>query len=131
VGAQELGHTESPDAVVAEDLGHLLVGVEELLVLRVLELVLLDVSPQLLDALGTGSLLLADDVSELGGELHWLGESGSLGHVGGCCLVSLSFGVRIEGDKPKEKIRRIYGLDMTNQGKWQSILGCILGSKRA
>jgi len=81
VSAQELGHTESTDPVVAEDLGHLLVGVEELLVLGVLEVVLLDVGPQLLDALGPGSLLLADDVSELGGELHGLGESGSLRHV--------------------------------------------------
>jgi len=80
VSGQELGHTESPDAVSAEDLGHLLVGVEELLVLWVLEVVLLDVGPQLLDALGTGGLLLADDVSELVGELHGLGESGSLRH---------------------------------------------------
>ena len=54
-----------------------------------LEVVLLDVGPQLLDALRAGSLLLADDVSELGAELQGLGESGSLGHfdgwlVGGC-----------------------------------------------
>ena len=81
MSAQELGHTESTNPVVAEDLGHLLVGVEELLVFRVLKVVLLDVSPQLLDALSPGSLLLADDVSELGGELHGLGESGSLRHV--------------------------------------------------
>jgi len=81
VSADVLGHTESTDPVVAEDLGHLLVGVEELLVLGVLEVVLLDVGPQLLDALSPGSLLLADDVSELGGELHGLGESGSLRHV--------------------------------------------------
>jgi len=90
VSADVLGHTESTDPVVAEDLGHLLVGVEELLVLGVLEVVLLDVGPQLLDALGPGSLLLADDVSELGGELHGLGESGSLRHVelvGFRCLV--------------------------------------------
>jgi len=80
VSGQELGHAESPDAIVAEDLGHLLVGVEELLVLGVLEVVLLDVGPQLLDALGAGSLLLADDVSELVGELHGLGESGFLRH---------------------------------------------------
>jgi len=81
VSAQELGHTESTDPVVAEDLGHLLVGVEELLVLGVLEVVLLDVGPQLLDALSPGSLLLADDVSQLSGELHGLGKSGSLRHV--------------------------------------------------
>ena len=83
MGGEELGHSEGTDFVVAEDLGHLLVGDEELLVFGILEVVLLDVSPQLLDALSTGSLLLADDVSEVAGELHGLGESGSLGHVGG------------------------------------------------
>ena len=61
-------------------LGHLLVGGEVLLVLGVLQVVLLDVGPQLLDALGAGRLLLADNVSQLGAELHGLGESGSLGH---------------------------------------------------
>jgi len=94
VSAQELGHTESTDPVVAEDLGHLLVGVEELLVLGVLEVVLLDVGPQLLDALGPGSLLLADDVSELSGELHGLGESGSLRHVE---FLRVGFEKRLEG----------------------------------
>jgi len=87
VSAQELGHTESTDPVVAEDLGHLLVGVEELLVLGVLEVVLLDVGPQLLDAVGAGGLLLANNVGELSRELHGLGESGSLRHFE-CCLVS-------------------------------------------
>jgi len=91
VSAQELGHTESTNPVVAEDLGHLLVGVEELLVLRVLKVLLLDVSPQLLDALSPGSLLLADDVSELSGELHGLGESGSLRHVEFLRVVSVGF----------------------------------------
>jgi len=61
-------------------LSHLLVGGEELLVLGVLEVVLLDVGPELLDALGAGGLLLADDVSKVGGELHGLGESLSLRH---------------------------------------------------
>jgi len=97
VSAQELGHTESTNPVVAEDLGHLLVGVEELLVLRVLKVLLLDVSPQLLDALRPGSLLLADDVSELSGELHGLGESGSLRHVEFLRVVSVGFEKRLEG----------------------------------
>ena len=44
---------------------HLLVGGEELLVLGVLEVVLLEVGPQLLDALSAGCLLLADDVGEI------------------------------------------------------------------
>ena len=61
-------------------LGHLLVGDEELLVLGILEVVLLDVSPQLLDAFSTAGLLLADDVSELRAELHGFGKSGSLRH---------------------------------------------------
>ena len=95
MSAQELGHTESTNPVVAEDLGHLLVGVEELLVLRVLKVVLLDVSPQLLDALSPGSLLLADNVSELSGELHGLGESGSLRHVEFLRVVSVE--KRLEG----------------------------------
>jgi len=80
VGAEELGHAEGADAVASENLGHLLVGVEELLVLGVLEVVLLDVSPQLLDAFGTAGFLLSDNVGELSAELHGLGESGSLGH---------------------------------------------------
>ena len=81
VGGEELGHTESADAVVTEDLGHLLVGGEELLVLGVLEIVLLEVGPQELDAFGAAGLLLANDVSEVGGELHGLGKSGSFGHL--------------------------------------------------
>ena len=66
---------------LATYLGHLLVGDEELLVLGVLQVVLLDVGPQLLDAFGTAGLLLADDVSQLRAELHGLGENGFLGHV--------------------------------------------------
>ena len=42
-----------------------------------LEVVLLEVGPQLLDALGPGGLLLADDVGQVGGELHGLGQAGS------------------------------------------------------
>jgi hypothetical protein len=80
VSGEELGHTEGTDLVASEDLGHLLVGDEELLVLGILKVVLLDVSPQLLDAFSAAGLFLADDVSELSAELHGLGESGSLGH---------------------------------------------------
>ena len=77
MSAEELGHREGADAFVAEDLGHLLVGSEILLVLGVLEIVFLKVSPELLDAFGTASLLLADDISELRAELHRSGKSGS------------------------------------------------------
>ncbi len=83
MGADVLAHGEGPHLVLAEDLGHGGVGLEELLVLRVLEVVLLDVGPQLLDALGPGRLLLADDGGELGAQLHGAGEAGSLGHGGG------------------------------------------------
>jgi len=62
---EKFGHRESPDAVGSEDLGHLLVWGEELLVLGVLEIVLLQVGPQLLDALGSGGLLLANDFGEV------------------------------------------------------------------
>jgi len=51
VSRQELGHGEAPHPLSSEDLGHLLVGGEELLVLGVLEVVLLEVSPQLLHTL--------------------------------------------------------------------------------
>ena len=80
MSGEELGHAEGADTIVAENLGHLLVGGEELLVLGVLEVVLLEVSPQKLDAFGTASLLLANDVGEVSAELHGLGKSGSLSH---------------------------------------------------
>jgi len=80
VCGEELGHAKSADAVVSEDLGHLLVGHEELFVLGVLEVVLLDVGPQLLDAFGAAGLFLANDVSEVRAELHGFGKSGSLRH---------------------------------------------------
>ena len=53
VGRQKLGHGEGAHPFGAEDLGHLLVGDEELLVFGVLEVVLLEVSPQLLHTLGS------------------------------------------------------------------------------
>jgi len=49
--------------------------------------VLLDVGPQLLDALGPGCLLLSDDVGQLGAELHGLGQTGSLRHGDDVCVV--------------------------------------------
>ena len=70
-----LGHSEGLDPLGAENLGHLLVGGEELLVIGVLEVVLLDVSPQLLDALGTAGLLFTNDIGEFIAKLHGLGKS--------------------------------------------------------
>ena len=55
-----------------------------------LKVVLLDVCPQELHELGAGSLLLADDIGELGAELLGCGETSS-GH-----FVVLKFGIRYE-----------------------------------
>ena len=46
MSGKEFGHPKSPDSIVAKNLGHLLVGGEELLVFRILEVVLLEISPQ-------------------------------------------------------------------------------------
>ena len=80
MAGQELCHAKAAHLVVAEDPRHLLVGDEVLLVLGVLELVLLDVSPELLDALAPGRLPLADDVGKLVGEAVSLGQTCSLRH---------------------------------------------------
>ena len=66
MGGKELGHGEGPNPLGAEDLGHLLVGGEELLVLGVLEVVLLQVGPQLLDALSPGQRTIEKLVNLLG-----------------------------------------------------------------
>ena len=75
-----LGHSKGLDLLGAENLGHLLVGGEELLVLGVLQIVLLEVSPKKLNAFGTAGLLLANDVGEISAELHGFGKSGSFRH---------------------------------------------------
>merc|ERR1719295_779712 len=79
--AQELRHREGTHTLGAEDLGHLLVGREELLVLRVLEVVFLQIGPQVLHALGPGSLLHANDGRQLWAHLHGCSKSTSLGHL--------------------------------------------------
>ena len=66
---QELGHPEGAEPFVPKDLGHLLIRRHVALVVRVLQVVLLEVGPNLLDALRAGGLILADDVSEVVGEL--------------------------------------------------------------
>ena len=78
MGREVLGHGESLDLVLSEDLGHLLVGGEVLLVVRVLEVLLLEVGPQELHQLGPRRLLLADDGGELGAQLLGGGDSFSL-----------------------------------------------------
>ena len=82
-------------------LSHLLVWGEVLLVLWVLEVVLLDVSPELLDALCAGSFLLAHDVSQLSAQLHGLGKSGSLRHLEEVWV--LKFGFEKNGKNPANK----------------------------
>ena len=82
MGADVLGHAECKDTVVAKYLGHLLVGDEVLLVLRVLQAVLLDVDPEQLDNLTTTGLILADDICQLRRNLFGFCEAASSGHDG-------------------------------------------------
>ena len=70
---EELAHAEGLHPLVAEDGLHGGIGGEELLVLRVLEIVLLQVGPEPLDDLGPGDLLPAlgpDDGGELLGDVQ-------------------------------------------------------------
>ena len=64
-----------PEFFHADDVQHLLVALDELLVLRVLQLVLLDVRPHLLHDLGPGRRVRADDLGQLLGEIHRLREA--------------------------------------------------------
>merc|ERR1719174_2958891 len=75
MSSKELGHSKSSDFFGSEDLCHLLVGGEVLLVLRILEVMFLQVSPQFLDALSSRCFLCPDDVSKIIGKLHWLRDS--------------------------------------------------------
>ena len=61
-------------SISTEDLGQFLVRGEVLLVRGVLEVVLLEVGPNKLGAFGATGLLLANDVSEVGGDLHGPGK---------------------------------------------------------
>ena len=77
-----LQYFEGTDTFGAEDLGQLLVGSEELIVLWVLEFVFLEVGPEVLQALGPGSLLQADDGGQLWADFHWSSKYTSLWHLG-------------------------------------------------
>ena len=59
---------------------HLFVGSEVLLVVRILQVVLLEVGPQFFDAFGTAGFLFANDGSKVLAELHGFGESSSFRH---------------------------------------------------
>ena len=76
-----LAHAESLHPLAAEDWLHSGVGGEVLLVLRVLEVVLLQVGPEPLDDLGPGDLLPAlgpDDGGELLGDVQFHVDAGFL-----------------------------------------------------
>ena len=91
MSGEELLHAKGADAISTEDLGQLLVGGEVLLVLGVLEIVLLEVGPNQLGAFGAAGLLLANDVSQVGRDLHGLGKStSSFGHLCKFRLVLIS-----------------------------------------
>jgi hypothetical protein len=76
VRGEKLEHAEATNTVSTENLCHLFVGFKKLLVSGILEIVLLDVNPQFLDAFTTASLFLAYNVSEVIAKLHGFGESG-------------------------------------------------------
>ena len=59
--ANKLRHTEASDTVLAENLGHFLVRGEKGLVVLVLKVVLLEVGPQMFDALSTAGLGYTND----------------------------------------------------------------------
>ena len=76
-----LAHAECLDPLITEDGLHLGIWGEELLVLRVLEVVLLQVGPEPLDDLGPGDLLPAlspDDGGELLGDVQFHVDAGFL-----------------------------------------------------
>ena len=79
-----LGHPKRLLPLLPKDSLHLLVRGEPLLVLRVLELVLLEVGPQMLHHLRTGHLLLlhTEQVLQVLGQLQRFREAGSFWHSG-------------------------------------------------
>eukprot|EP00088_Acartia_fossae_P001042 TRINITY_DN10395_c0_g2_i2.p1 TRINITY_DN10395_c0_g2~~TRINITY_DN10395_c0_g2_i2.p1 ORF type:complete len:107 (+),score=3.18 TRINITY_DN10395_c0_g2_i2:440-760(+) len=91
---QVLGHAEGLDLLSSEHGRHRLVWGEILLVLRILQIVLLEVSPEPLDDLGPCQLLVllgADDGGQFGGKVQGLSQTVQL-LLGHCCNVSLISG---------------------------------------
>ena len=103
MGRKKFGHAESTDAVTSKNLSHLLVRDKELLVFRILEIVFLDVGPELFDAFGTAGFLLANNVSQVSAEFHGFGKSGSLRHVEVFCFVFVSKNLKGKSAKMKQK----------------------------
>ena len=63
VFVEVLGHAEAIHLLVPEDLGHFLIWGEQPTVVRILQLVLLDIGPKPLNDLSTRCLLLSNDGS--------------------------------------------------------------------
>merc|ERR1712018_713593 len=72
---KEFGHTKSADLVSTKDLSHLFVGDEELFVLRILEVIFLNICPKLFDTFSTGSLVLSDYFGKVSTKFHGFQES--------------------------------------------------------
>src|SRR6516164_9873186 len=73
----QLGHLEHRDLLLAAEDGlQLVVGVDHPPLLGVLEIVLADVGPELLDHLGAGNRLVADDLRQFLGRVQLLHEGG-------------------------------------------------------
>ena len=80
MGADEFSHAEATDFVFAENLSHPFVRLEVLLVLRILEVVLLNISPQLFNALAASGLASTDDGSEVVRDAIGFREASTLRH---------------------------------------------------
>ena len=74
MSGDELGHGKGSHSVVAKDFGHFLIWEKVLLVLRVLEVVILYVGPEVLDTLPAGSDAHPNDVGQVAGDSHGLAE---------------------------------------------------------
>ena len=83
---QQAGEFEHPGAVFAEDGAQLVIGHDHALVGGVLQVVGLDVVPQLFHRLRARYGLVADDGSELGAGLLATGGGGLARGFGGGCL---------------------------------------------
>merc|ERR1719174_2422441 len=120
MSSKELCHSESSNFFGSEDLCHLLVGSEVLLVLSILEVMFLQVSPQFLDALSSRCFLCSNDVSKIIGKLHWLRDSRLLF----CWFVGRSF---IDGTRflccfrHFELIRSFGTFDVMFESQWFDI----------
>jgi len=78
---QEFCHSKASDFFVAENLGHFSVWGEILFVFWVLQLVLLNVGPQVLNDLAPGGVSSADHSCQIGRECVGFGQTFTLRHL--------------------------------------------------